>query len=91
MGSERVQPTQPIRYKMGMFDDPLPAPLVASVFKWVWTYNVNTDEAHTKKPVESVTVPLVVVKYVLLDHTYASCMEQTSAFSSLLAYLRRRR
>jgi hypothetical protein len=35
--------------QQGMFADPIPAPPDASVFNWVWTYNVKTDEAQTQK------------------------------------------
>jgi hypothetical protein len=50
--------------KQGMFDDHIPAPPDAStVFDWVRTYNVKT-EPKPKRPVASVTIPLVVANNI---------------------------
>jgi hypothetical protein len=72
-----------------MFADPIPAPPDASVFNWVWTYNVKTDEAQTKRPVASVTVLLVVAKFVAPSRTSASTVPMSVMPSQKLLPLRR--
>jgi hypothetical protein len=64
--------------KQRMFDDPIPAPPDASVFNWVWTYNVKTDAAQTKKARGVCDGSTRGGHVRTLDRTYASCVEQTS-------------
>jgi hypothetical protein len=48
------------------------------VFSWVWTYNVKTDAAQTKRARGVCDGSTRGGHVRTLDHTYASCVEQTS-------------
>jgi hypothetical protein len=78
--------------KQDMFGSPIPPPPNAAVFNWVWTYVLKTDGTKKARGVCDGSTRGGQVR--TQDHTYASCVEQTSlrlfyalcALESLVAY-----
>ena len=63
----------------GMFLDSISPPPNAAIFNFVWTYCVKTDGTSRKKARCTWDGSPRSGQAHTLDHTYASCVEQTGA------------
>jgi hypothetical protein len=64
---------------------PYPRPSLMPPFNWVWTTTSRPTKPKRKRPVASAIVPPRGGQVRTLDHTYASCVDQSAPFFALSA------